>query len=216
MYYDVPEKLPQSKPPSQIFPWEGQAPPATRVFTDDLQATEEPSVPPAVPRLEEKRLGSATTTARAAPMEESSWGSYVHSSVWDEIPEIERYIQAIQKPRRGKIQVVSGHNPTEAIEGRPDSGERRSSIRLTDFPPETERPSLPVTPAPITRQRILDENQEEPQYLQAAEGVPNQGEWVRLTADVFTTLLGAMYLFWNLTEPHGPSRRTTSAAERIS
>jgi len=69
-------------------------------------------------------------------------------------------------------------------------GKRRSS-RVTDFPSEDDRPSLPVTPAPIHRRGFWgrgdsnsqptddeeDEVEREGRYLPAAEGVPLQSEW---------------------------------------
>lgn len=60
--------------------------------------------------------------------------------------------------------------------------ERRGS-KVTDFPSETERPSLPVTPAPIRRARFWGGGapgigDDEHSALPAAEGVPEPGEWV--------------------------------------
>jgi hypothetical protein len=57
-------------------------------------------------------------------------------------------------------------------------------FKLTDFPSEVDRPSLPVTPAPVRRPKFwgvgepgtgLGEDDEE---LPAAEGVPVQSDWV--------------------------------------
>jgi glycogenin len=62
---------------------------------------------------------------------------------------------------------------------------RRRGSKLTDFPTAVERPSLPVTPAPIRRPKfwgagdpgIGDEGESDGQ-LPAADGVPEQSEWV--------------------------------------
>lgn len=64
-------------------------------------------------------------------------------------------------------------------------GERVRGFRLTDFPSEAERPSLPVTPAPRHRPSFWGEddtgpggNDEGQSPLPVAEGVPAQSEWV--------------------------------------
>jgi hypothetical protein len=60
-------------------------------------------------------------------------------------------------------------------------GARRHSMKLTDFPTELERPSLPVTPAPIRRPSFWGEERDEDGELPAAEGVPSQEDWVLLS-----------------------------------
>jgi hypothetical protein len=51
-------------------------------------------------------------------------------------------------------------------------------MRVTDFPSEIERPSLPVTPAPIHRPPALGSPDEyTSDQLPAAKGVPNQEDW---------------------------------------
>lgn len=61
---------------------------------------------------------------------------------------------------------------------------RRRGSKLTDFPSEAERPSLPVTPAPIRRPRFwgggpgVGYGDDDNPLLPAAEGVPAQNEWV--------------------------------------
>jgi len=50
------------------------------------------------------------------------------------------------------------------------------SLRLTDFP--TDRPSLPVTPAPIQRNTFWGSERGAEDQLAAAEGVVDQAEWV--------------------------------------
>ena len=95
------------------------------------------------------------------------WQPYINA--WDDVPEIERYVQAFTQYRRGPIQVLSP--PTES--------QRRPSMKLTDFPSEIERPSLPVTPAPIRRPTFWGEERYGSGEFPPAEGVPTQEEWVR-------------------------------------
>ena len=53
-------------------------------------------------------------------------------------------------------------------------------MKLTDFPTKDERPSLPVTPAPVRGPTFWGSEKEEAEgTLPLAEGVPKQEEWVR-------------------------------------
>ena len=55
--------------------------------------------------------------------------------------------------------------------------QRRPSMKLTDFPSEIERPSLPVTPAPVRRPSFWSAERDDAGELPGAEGVPEQSEW---------------------------------------
>ena len=54
-------------------------------------------------------------------------------------------------------------------------------MKLTDFPTEFERPSLPVTPAPVRRPSFWGAERDAQGDLPAAEGVPDQSEWDPVT-----------------------------------
>lgn len=98
-------------------------------------------------------------------------------NAWDEVPEIEDFIARITARR------LSRSRPTQEdaeVEGAMRPRIRRPSIRLTDFPTEIERPSLPVTPAPVRRPLFWATERDEDGELPAAEGVPRQADWVRL------------------------------------
>lgn len=181
MYYEVPEKARISPRQKSLFPWESHARKPTRVFP-----TEEP--PPPIPQPEPV----ATTPKESPPIGQeqstpptgSDWQSYSRGNrnAWDDMPEIERYVQAFAQHRRGPVQVLhqtptSGEiqNILSPIGDKP----RRPSMKLTDFPTEIERPSLPVTPAPIRRPSFWGEERDELGELPAAKGVPKQEEWVR-------------------------------------
>ncbi|KFY29960.1 hypothetical protein V494_08354, partial [Pseudogymnoascus sp. VKM F-4513 (FW-928)] len=174
MYYEVP-KTPTYQKPAPIFPWETKdAPKPTRVFAEDedLQPT---SLEPTEDDGATDQATSVASTVTTLPSD--PWHSFSSTSrnAWDDIPEIERYIGALQKNRRGNIQVLQGYGSGVDEDGLPGSGRRRPS-RVTDFPTEIERPSLPVTPAPIRRPRFPGENGDEGE-LPVAEGVPAQTEW---------------------------------------
>ncbi|KAJ5487267.1 hypothetical protein N7530_001567 [Penicillium desertorum] len=215
MWYEVPAK-PEPKP-STVFPWERHAPKPTRVFAEEAPVElvgapvipdepEQPSVPsePAPP-------GPSPSYTRV-PFEPSaeSWQTYTRSNAWDEDPEIQRYIETIQA-RRTKSQATSPGAHSNSPEISPPTPGFRPSTKITDFPTEVERPSLPVTPAPIHRTSYGDEASGTA-ALPAAEGVPSQEEWVGVTVDVFSSLLNATYLLWRSTESPGSARGAASSA----
>lgn len=176
MYYEVP-KTPTYQKPAPIFPWETKdAPKPTRVFAEDedLQPT---SLEPTEDEEATDQATSVTSTVTTLPSD--PWHSFSSNSrnAWDDIPEIERYIGALQKNRKGNIQVLQGYGSAIDEDGLPGSGRRRTSVRVTDFPTEIERPSLPVTPAPIRRPKFDGDEGDEGE-LPVAEGVPAQTEWV--------------------------------------
>lgn len=89
-------------------------------------------------------------------------------------------MQDLHGPRKAKIQVL--HNTATPQNRSPQPQKpngRRQSLKLTDFPTAVERPSLPVTPAPIRRPSFWGEERDEQGNYPVAEGVPKQEEWVR-------------------------------------
>lgn len=207
MWYKVPEQPPAAEAarPAAIFPWEGHQTKPSRTF---------PSAPK--PSIQTKDFGETRSAIlTAAPTEIISaaqsntapsqgdpstpltpsikvtpsdpWSSFPRLNAWDEVPEINRYVDGLQKHRRVKSQGSAG-SPSlgEQIASPKGSGnrERRIGFKLTDFPTEVERPSLPVTPAPIHRTSYFSEeaegqgHEDAEEKLPAAEGVPAQAEWV--------------------------------------
>jgi glycogenin glucosyltransferase len=182
MWYEVP-KAPSYQKPAPIFPWEQNAPKPTRVFPEDnLETTKPDNSVEFAPEPAESGKESSTPVTPTTPTIQLTpadpWQTYSRGNAWDDIPEIERYIGALQKNRKGNIQVLQGYG--SGIEQVSSPGARRRSIKLTDFPTELERPSLPVTPAPIRRPNFWGEERNDQGELPAAEGVPSQAEWVRL------------------------------------
>jgi glycogenin glucosyltransferase len=167
MYYEVP-KTPTYQKPAPIFPWEKYSPKPTRVFAEDNDYI----------RLISS--GSTITDEKDEPVTPVDlWQSFnLRGNSWDDIPEIERYIRALQKNRKGNIQVLQGYG--SGIPQNSSPGGRRPSMKLTDFPTELERPSLPVTPAPVRRPSFWGYERDEDGELPAAEGVPAQTDWVGL------------------------------------
>jgi glycogenin len=207
MWYEVPKEppAPPREKPRAIFPWESHQPRPSRVFPQHQEPSSPISETPAPsfgepnatsewpPQAESSMAGSPTVepksepqtpptpTIRAAPPSDP-WSSFPRTNAWDDVPEINRYVDAIQKHRRTRSQGL-GRTPPELGLKESDWGRRGS--RVTDFPSEDDRPSLPVTPAPIRRPRFWGgapgiglEDAEVDERLPAAEGVPAQSDWV--------------------------------------
>lgn len=224
MYYQVPPTRPEPKKVTQVFPWESRAPKPTRVFADEQ--------PPSRTPIEEKPITQPSLDFKLSPempqrrgLLESpaeSWDSYTRSNAWDDDPDIQRYIESIQQARRARTQVISGSShhqssstsstATTASSSTTITGHFRPSIKLTDFPTEFERPSLPVTPAPIHPCGVDDDYTSAAAALPSAEGVPSQEDWVGFTVDAFSHVLRATYLLWRSTESPGSARRSPPAA----
>jgi glycogenin len=209
MWYEVPKEPPAAprQQPRAIFPWEGHQPRASRIFTGEpplpnpSESTSEPgerkassdSRAPAEPSFTEssatdqKSEPATPTTPNARAVPSDPWGNFTRTNAWDEVPEIERYVEGLQKHRRGKSQVLTGISGSRAAgfgAGSQEGAWKLHGMRLTDFPSEVERPSLPVTPAPIRRPKFWGGGTpgigdgDDDQLLPAAEGVPTQSDWV--------------------------------------
>ncbi|KXH41852.1 glycosyl transferase family 8 [Colletotrichum nymphaeae SA-01] len=198
MWYEVPKDKPTQKP-RHLFPWEINQAKPTRVFTADLaepEAEESSSTPtgehaasftasstfqaPAEPSL----LGSSTTGQKSEPSTPATptikvspsdpWTAFTRTNAWDEVPEIERYVEGLQKHRRGKSQGSVGISDGKTA--------KEHGLKLTDFPSVVDRPSLPVTPAPIRRPKFWGGGPkpgdgEDDEELPVAQGVPPQTDW---------------------------------------
>lgn len=185
-YPKAPTTPPTNDRPKPIFPWESTAPKPTRVFADDLPTTSTPSVTTDDDTITET-ASPITPTARLSSPE--PFAAYQSTNAWDEIPAIEHYVSNLPQNRRARVQLLSTDTTsskstdqgasTEAVisPGLEGPQGRRPSMKLTDFPTEIERPSLPVTPAPVRRPSFWGAERDEQGDLPGAEGVPTQSEW---------------------------------------
>ncbi|KAF2477057.1 nucleotide-diphospho-sugar transferase [Lindgomyces ingoldianus] len=203
MWYQVPETKPApAEKPKPIFPWEREPdrPKPTRVFAEDLPPPPMPSLAPAftqsthpfstvhyeeggTPIQEEVQTAGPTSPPRSSSPKtaDEQWQEFQHSNVnaWDTVPGIDTYVRAIMEAqnRRGKPQVLHQARGEEIPSPSISRKERRESLILTDFPSAVERPSLPVTPAPVRRPTFWGEERDVAGELPPAEGVPDQAEW---------------------------------------
>ncbi|KAI0407483.1 glycosyltransferase family 8 protein [Xylaria palmicola] len=210
MWYEVPKEAPAdpSKPLQPIFPWEAHRPKPSRVFVDverrvsvstetrDLEASSgEPQ--PMLDAQQSVETSAEETEQQSGPVTPTTptieisgvdpWTSYSRTNAWDEVPEIERYVGFMQKRQRSR----SGRFPgVIALPGSSDGVDsatwQRRGSRVTDFPDEIERPSLPVTPAPIRPSKFWGSDSGASQGdnkppLPSAEGVPGQSDWDPVT-----------------------------------
>lgn len=210
MWYEVPKEppAPPSHPPRHIFPWEGNQNRPSRSFTDDKRhekVAEAGSLvdPPGedmntkndfLPSIKSSTVGDSTTeTTSHEPVTPSTptintlhldpWTSFSRINAWDDVPGIGRYVDGFEKHRRRSFQ--GGRGGSIAGQGASvRDGVKLRGLRVTDFPSEVERPSLPVTPAPVRRPSFWGQTGDDQTgdgsrpHLPEAEGVPSQAEWV--------------------------------------
>ncbi|KAK4453259.1 Glycogenin-1 [Podospora aff. communis PSN243] len=206
MWYEVPKEppAPPREKPRAIFPWESHQPRPSRVFHQPQEPSSPISETPAPsfgepnatsewpPQAEPSMTGSPTVEPKSEPQTPPApiiraappsdpWSSFPRTNAWDDVPEINRYVDAIQKHRRTRSQGLGRKVPELGLK---ESSWGRRGSRVTDFPSEDDRPSLPVTPAPIRRPRFWGgapgiglEDAEVDERLPAAEGVPIQSDW---------------------------------------
>ncbi|OAA44948.1 glycogenin [Metarhizium rileyi] len=212
MWYEVPKEPPSPsiKNIKHIFPWETRQPTPSRSFItqttpepsrapqsgDSVEQHQEPTPVDALATLPEEstsELGSggilaehtqppsvgADSSATGGP-----WSSYSRVNAWDDVPGIGRYVEGLQRRRSSGSQVRIGDAANSARSPVFDQAlQIPKAFKVTDFPTEVERPSLPVTPAPIRRPSFwgdIDEpvnSAEKGQVLPLAEGVPSQSDW---------------------------------------
>jgi glycogenin glucosyltransferase len=183
LWYEIPKATPVDEPPKPIFPWESNAPKATRVFPDDppkasatggLENAEEEDE-----ESDEKEEGQAESSPQSLSAARISspdpWSGYSATNAWDEIPQIQHFIKSVASRRFARLQLVQGGSGAEEVLS---PGEFRLSTKLTDFPSELERPSLPVTPAPVRGPKFWGVERDEDGPFPAAQGVPKQEDWV--------------------------------------
>ena len=175
---DLPPPEPTPLTPTiTLSPSSAPGPPGAHPFsTVHYEQDETMSEEVAAPGQSPERVSSPKTA-------DQQWQDFQQNTTnaWDTVPGIETYVRAIMEShtRKGKAQVQ--HQATSAPEVMSpvmSRKNRRESLILTDFPTAVERPSLPVTPAPVRRPMFWGEERDSQGELPQAEGVPDQQDWV--------------------------------------
>lgn len=187
MWYEIPKEKPappEVRPPP-IFPWEDRAlAKPTRKFADDVTSPNQtPSLDTA--NTKDSPLGQAPTPTIKVTNDDGWSFSAANRNAWDSVSGIDEYVRALARSQKtkGKVQVLTSSADGSDVTSPSPQSERRESLILTDFPSSVDRPSLPVTPAPLRRPNFWGEERNSAGNLPSAEGVPNQADWVcfRLT-----------------------------------
>lgn len=172
----LPAELPKS-----TFPWEANRPAPSRVFAEDTprRMSIASSVTSTTDTITvDQRSGTATPATPGTPTT-PQWSAYSMNNAWDEVPEIDRYVEKLQLHQRrrsfkspGPLRAPGKEEEDDEITWR----RQKQGNKLISFPTAAERPSLPVTPAPLLRQNFWggDDNP----LLPAAEAMPAPTEWV--------------------------------------
>lgn len=207
MWFEVPKEPPRKadKPPP-IFPWEErEVPKPSRTFAEEKLPSPPPEPPqadsPPIAGIDELAVDAKGTSGEAVTptiqVTEEPWTKFgaANRNAWDDVSGIDSYVRALSswQKNRGKPGPIA--TSTGAAKGAEPSimsptdekepadlidrvNRRRESLILTDFPSAVERPSLPVTPAPRRRSTFWGEERDAQGELPAAEGVPDQADWV--------------------------------------
>lgn len=219
MYYSVPNSQPKpAEVPTPIFPWEQDpsTPKPTRIFADTPLSSvpPTPTAPVAAPSSTRHTHHASSTSASSAS------GDYLmRDNAWDNDPGIEEYLRAYKEAtaRRGRSGIVHGQSSsTEGLDlpGLSSPRNRRGSLRLSDFPTSDERPSLPVTPAPVQRQTFWSSERDEKDGVSAAAGASLPTAWVRCPRCDLTFVPCLYESTVGLDGPYPPGpRNATSALE---
>ena len=189
--YEIPLRPSAAARPKPIFPWETNQPKATRVFADDVPPAPSETTPSVTTDDDLQTETASPSTPTISVSSADLLTQFSRSNAWDDMPEIDRYIANLPQNRRAKIQVLFNQSQQPATmtttdndeitspttENAPHRQDRRPSMKITDFPTEIERPSLPVTPAPVRRPSFWGEERDAAGHLPTAEGVPDQSHW---------------------------------------
>lgn len=195
--YEVPKTRPTAT--RTVFPWEKHQRTPSREFPD-VELDPEPAViEPSSTHSGEVAADSSKpaetpTTPIVTITPADPWSSFSLSNAWDEVPEINRYVEGIQKQQRRRSSTDDADVPKQSDSPATRKADTKTKgLRLTDFPTIAERPSLPVTPAPIHRPSFWGDERDSAgtedgtsstiQQLPAASGVPLQSQWVRCNAN---------------------------------
>ncbi|KAI9672700.1 MAG: glycogenin glucosyltransferase [Alyxoria varia] len=183
--FSAPGAYQSSEAPKAIFPWEESERKfkPTRVFNAEqthprhaFHTGEHQPSSKAGPVEGLASLSNVPPTTKSPDL--NTYDEFSRTNAWDKDSSIDHYVRAVKQSqgKTGNVDVLQNITAADFAPGAQPT-KRRESLILTDFPTEVERPSLPVTPAPIRRPTFWGEERNKAGDLPAAEGVPDQTEW---------------------------------------
>jgi len=211
MWYEVPETKPKPRvKPKPIFPWESHANKPTRVFAD-----EEPEYESEVAEGFMLKTSSLSPQSPVSPTpvtptikvtHSDPWQPFSSKNAWDDDASIDRYVQSLKQSQfRGSVQVLHDSNPSSPRVTSPPSQSTRTTpapdrkaYKISDMTNSMDLPSMPVTPAVSYRKPVFwgqdahsgssGGGKGKDDILPAAQGVPDQSEWVCQNCGVTTPM----------------------------
>ncbi|RWA08041.1 hypothetical protein EKO27_g7073 [Xylaria grammica] len=185
MWYDIPKETPaaSSEPLKPIFPWETRRSTPSRVFVDEGPKFSQPSgvhsfdahsgEQEAQPLAESIVTGTPTARRGSEPLTPTTptiqvntsnpWTSYSRTNAWDEVPEIERYVDFVQRSQKPRSRRSPG------TIGLPSPGDGIENVTW-------RRRGTPIHRPNFWGDASIGEGDVNP-LLPSAEGVPGQGDW---------------------------------------
>lgn len=179
VFGDDHDSSPTRSPPTKAADLDVPATPTTAATTSEPGTPLYPSEPntPTVRAANAQNANSNSNNPTSTDNDNhNNWQTFARSNVWDDVPEINQYVSGMHPPAKQPTSTDNDHHATTQGDG--DMAQHDAddllhfrSLRVTDFP--GDRPSLPVTPAPIRRNNYFATGPR----LPTAEGVPAQAEW---------------------------------------
>ena len=214
MYYAVPSAKPEPEKMGKVFPWEGRVGRPTRVFPE-LTSThkhehgheqitassewyeEEEAANTEKPEIETLASWKPPSPSPSEREEKPtpSFENYTHSNAWDQVPEIQQYIESIQKARETRrSQDTSGTGTPVSLStpSTPSVAVRGSHLRLGNLGLSSRSSSSSLSSSNNNRDKTNTTTTEPPPDLL-------QDDWTSLTMDGFVRLLQFMYLYCTFT-----------------
>ncbi|KAL2129683.1 hypothetical protein VTI74DRAFT_7438 [Chaetomium olivicolor] len=169
---------------------QGEDSSAARQGQNFPESAKQPALPETPPPQPSHPVGERPSPLTLTPPR--SLANLKYTNAWDQIPAIQRWEERYQarmlQERRARARAAG---KTLELDEEEDIGivlRRRRPSLITDFPSADERPSLPVTPAPVLRTTRAwygdysfggggGGSRTGERLLPDAEGVPPQSEW---------------------------------------
>ena len=244
MYYAVPSAKPEPEKMGKVFPWEGRVGRPTRVFPE-LTSThkhehgheqitassewyeEEEAANTEKPEIETLASWKPPSPSPSEREEKPtpSFENYTHSNAWDQVPEIQQYIESIQKARetRRRSQGPSGAGTPISLStpstSTPSVAGRGSNLRFGDLGllSRASSASLSSVSSSDNKGKGSEKERNTPATITTATEPPPdliQDEWTSLTTDGFVRLLQFMYLYCTFTTVNTAKETGASSTPR--